>query len=235
MTYQLLTAFTQLFQGVKYRHRSSSQGDKVAAYLYEDLFQLGRSKKFVSAVQSQSRVLNRKNLAVGKSARRGDGTFGESLPHIIAVAVPDQAVAVGDVATIEIGAEVKILAKAMRKQLDRVCTDLSNQVTEFKKHGGNPICVGIVGINYSDSYTSYEGAKKWTTGGTGYPHPIQEAGPVEKDLLQRVLGRFDELIILRFKAINRRPFVFSWVDQAETENVYGAALVRISREYESRF
>ena len=145
------------------------------------------------------------------------------------------AVAFGEVATIEIGTEVKILAKAMRKQLDRVCTDLGNQVAEFRKHGGNPICVGLVGINRADSYTSYEGKKSWPTNGKKYLHPKQEADEVERDLVDRVKSSFDELVTLRFRASNKRPFQFSWVDQAKTEMEYASSLVRISREYEARF
>jgi hypothetical protein len=50
----------------------------------------------------------------------------------------------GEVANILLGAEVKILAKAMIKQLDRVGSDMENQAAEFRKHGNAPICVGIV-------------------------------------------------------------------------------------------
>lgn len=127
MKYKLLEEFRKLFAS-KYRHRDSSQGDRVALFLYEDLFQLGRSPKFVKAVTSKLRVLNTQNLTVGQRSRRGDGAFGERLPHIDPLVVPGMAVAFGKIATIEIGAEVKILAKAMRKQLDRVCTDRKSVV-----------------------------------------------------------------------------------------------------------
>ena len=235
MSYKLLDQFHALFEGVEYRHRRSNLGDQVASYLYEDLFDLGRSPKFVTAVSSQRRVLNRKNKAVGKDSRRGDGTFGEALPHIVAVTVPDHAVALGEVATIEIGAEVKILAKAMIKQIDRVCTDMLNQVSEFRKHGGNPISVGIVGVNSAQIYTSFEGDRAWPTDGKKHKHPAQEASAAEQRLLSRVSKVFDELIILRFRASNTPPYKFEWVNRAQTDNVYGAALVRISREYEARF
>ena len=145
------------------------------------------------------------------------------------------AVAFGKVATIELGVEVKILAKAMRKQLDRVCSDLEKQVAEFKRQGGRPVCVGIVGVNWSDTYTGYEGRRSYKTDGKKNKHPFQEAPSAERDLIDRVKSSFDELVLLRFRAKNVRPFNFSWVDQADTESLYGAALVRISREYESRF
>lgn len=40
--YELLEAFRRIFDGKKYLHRSSNQGDVVAAYLYEDLFTIGK-------------------------------------------------------------------------------------------------------------------------------------------------------------------------------------------------
>ena len=69
-------------------------------------------------------------------------------------------VARGPVATIEIGAETKILAKAMIKQIDRVISDLVNQAMQFKRGGGNPICVAFVGINFAEGYVSFEGTKR---------------------------------------------------------------------------
>ena len=49
---------------------------------------------------------------------------------------PGFAVARGPVATVEIGVEVKILAKAMIKQIDRVIGDLVKQVTHFRRGAG---------------------------------------------------------------------------------------------------
>src|SRR5207248_4964840 len=69
---------------------------------------------------------------------------------------------------IGIGAETKILAKAMIKQIDRVINDLVNQVNQFKRGGGNPICVAFVGINFAERYVSFEGKKKWPTDGKKY-------------------------------------------------------------------
>ena len=235
MAYKLLEEFRKLFDGTKYNHRNSTLGDHVASFLFEDLYDLERSPKFRSAVLSQDRVLNRKNTAIGRKARRGDGTFGVKLPHIVAITIPDHTVALGEIATIEIGAEVKILAKAMIKQIDRVCTDIINQVSEFKKQGGKPICVGIVGINSAKRYTSYEGDRPWPTDGKKHKHPAQEADKAEKRLVSRVHSHFDEFVTLRFRATNMRPYDFSWANRVQTENEYAAALVRISREYEARF
>ncbi len=236
MSYKLLTEFEGLFKGHRYKHRISTLGDHVAGFLYEDLVDLGRSSKLVQRTQSHERVLNKKNKTIGKKARRGDGTFGERVPSVAPVSYAGLHVAVGEVATVEIGAEVKILAKAMIKQIDRVCTDMRNQVLEFQKHGGNPICVAIVGINHAASYTSYEKNKKWPTLGTGgYRHPIQEAGEAEKRIMQHVSPHFLETIILRFVATNVPPYPFQWLATAATEREYSAALVRISIEYEKRF
>src|SRR5688572_31334212 len=55
------------------------------------------------------------------------------------------------------------LAKAMIKQIDRVIGDLQRQILMFRKRGGNPICIGFVGINWSDAYTSYEGRRRFPT------------------------------------------------------------------------
>ena len=237
MAYKLLDQFRALFDGKQYNHRDSTQGDSVAGFLFEDLFALGKSPKFRAAAETQSHVSNRQNRRVGKKHRRGDGTFGEAVPGAELVRPDGLAVAVGEVATIEIGAEVKIMAKAMLKQLDRVGTDLENQAAEFRKYGGNPICVGIVAVNYANSYTSYEGTRSYPTTGTGgMMHPAQEADQAESRLVRRVASKFDEFLILRFSASNIPPFTdFRWKDIKATESEYGAVLVRISREYEKRF
>src|SRR5438552_19086812 len=107
-------------------------------------------------------------------------------------------VARGPIATVEIGIEVKILAKAMIKQIDRVMTDLGNQVQHFKRQGGTPICVAVVGINWSPTYTSYEGDRAWPTDGKKYVHPIQEAAQAESRLRAEIAGKFDEFRVLGF-------------------------------------
>src|SRR5438874_9425005 len=141
VAYKLLDQFENLFRGVRYRHRVSNQGDQVAGYLYEDLFDLGLSAKLVAGVTARRLVLNKKNVTIGKQARRGDGTFGERVPVVPPTSHQGLAVAIGDIASVEIGAEVKILAKAMVKQIDRVCTDMEQQATEFRRHSPKAICV----------------------------------------------------------------------------------------------
>jgi hypothetical protein len=233
--YSLLDTFRGLFHGQKYKHRDSSLGDLVASHLYEDLVRLSKSQKLIERVSRHERVVNLANKAVGKLSRRGDGTFGELVPSAIAVTEQGWLVARGPVANIEIGTETKILAKAMIKQIDRVIGDLRRQIEEFRKTGGNPICVGIVGVNYSSSYTSYEGATEWPTDGKKHKHPAQEAPEAERRILERAAPGFDEFLMLRFRATNVSPFPFDWVELARTRNEYSALLLRISREYDKRF
>jgi hypothetical protein len=190
--YALLRTFRGLFEGKPYRHRIANLGDLVASHLYEDLVELGKSAKLVERVQHHERVVNLKNLMTGKPGRRGDGTFGELVPAAMAIIEKGMLVARGPVATIEIGAETKILAKAMIKQIDRVISDLLNQVTQFKRGGGNPICVAFVGINFAERYVSFEGKKKWPTDGKKYKHPIQEAAQAERRLNEKARTAFDE-------------------------------------------
>jgi len=216
--YALLRTFCGLFKGKAYLHRKSNLGDLVASQLYEDLVTMGKSTKLIEGVQRHERVVNMKNVMTGKPARRGDGTFGELVPAAVAVIEKGMLVARGPVATIEIGAETKILAKAMIKQIDRVINDLVNQVSQFKRGGGSPICVAFVGINFAEQYVSFE-----------------EAAQAEQRLNGKARSAFDEFQILRFRATNARPFPFEWVDLATTEMEYSSVLTRVSREYDRRF
>src|SRR5713226_3777861 len=233
--YALLRGFRGLFEGKPYLHRDSSLGDRIASCLYEDLYSLGRSTNLHERIDAGNRVLNARNVTVGIVRRRGDVTFGELVPAGTALRIEGFEVARGPVATIEIGAETKILAKAMIKQIDRVISDLTNQVTQFKRGGGNPICVGFIGINFAERYVSFEGRKRWPTDGKKYKHPIQEAAQAEGRLNEKARSAFDEFQILRFRATNAKPYPFEWVDLMNTEMEYSALLTRVSRDYERRF
>ena len=192
-------------------------------------------KNSKSRIENKETVLNSQNMRKGIKARRGDGTLGELIPHANAIVDPGFAVARGKVATIEIGIEVKILAKAMIKQIDRVMTDLREQAANFRKGLGNPICVGIVGVNHADVCTSYEGSRSYTTGGDGGPHPIQEAPEAIRRLEEQVRPSFDEFLIITFKATNVLPYKFQWFKYNDTAELYGAMLARTSQEYQKRF
>jgi hypothetical protein len=160
--------------------------------------------------------------------------LARSFRKVTAVREPGFDVARGQIATIEIGVEVKILQKAMIKQIDRVTTTLIDQALHFRSRGGQPICVAVVGINQADYTVSFEGEMTWRTDGKKHKHPIQEAAEAERRLVARAAPHFDEFIILRYSATNEPPYTFQWRDERNTELDYGASLVRISREYEQR-
>jgi len=235
LTYKLLAAFERLYSGVEYHHRNSTLGDSVASFLVDDLHALGRSKKLVEAVDTGDLVLNVRNKTVGRKHRRGDGTFGTAIPGVAGVSVGLYTVKLGEVANIQIGTEVKILAKAMIKQIDRVGTDMENQAAQFRQHGNDPICVGVVAVNYAPIYRSFEGKTEWVTDGKEYAHPIQEAASAESRLTARVASKFDELICLRYVATNMESLSFKWLNLEQTLKEYGASLVRLCALYERRF
>jgi hypothetical protein len=232
---RLLDTFRGLFEGEKYKHRRSNLGDLVAMEFYEDLAVLGKSTKLASRIVAHDRVINLKNVAVGRSARRGDGTLGELVPAAVAIVEKGYMVARGPTANIEIGGETKILAKAMIKQIDRVIGDLRRQAEMFRRQGGNPICVAFVGINRSDHYTSYERNRSFPTDGKEYKHPIQEASAAERRVRAEAQSVFDEFLVLKFRATNEAPYPFEWVDYDALSLEYGALLTRVSREYDKRF
>jgi hypothetical protein len=233
--FAVLRTFRQTFEGTRYKHRDSSLGDFVASHLYEDLVALNKSATLIRRVQAHECVVNLANKTVGKPSRRGDGIFGELVPTVVAVSEKGLHVARGEIANIQIGAETKILAKAMNKQIRRVTGDLIGQIGHFRAAGGNPICVAFVGINSAPNCTSYEGEREWPTDGKKHKHPIQEAAGAERRLRETALPHFDEFQFLRFRATNVPPYPFEWVDYAQTAKEYGALLVRISREYDKRF
>ncbi len=235
MPYRLLDRFRSTFEGQQYKHRSSTLGDAIASELFEDLLEREPSSVLTSRIRSSTRVLNRQNRRRGIVARRGDGTFGERVPNAEAVLEEGFEVARGQIATVEIGVEVKILSKAMMKQIGRVCSDLRGQAEQFRRGGGNPICVGIVGINHAAKVTSYERDRSFTTDGREYPHPAQEADAAKRRLIEDAKAAFDEFLILPFRATNETPFPFEWVDEQGSDLDYGASLVRVSREYDQRF
>jgi hypothetical protein len=227
----LLTKFRSTFEGQIYKHRIFNIGDKIAEFLYEDLVLLGRSPRITSRVSSADLVVNTLNRVTGKVGRRGDGTFGWRVPSAAPQSEEGYSVRRGPVADIQIGSEVKIMATKMLAQIDRVMTDLKNQASTYKVLNPDALRVGIVGVNFADAYTGYEGTRSFDSKSP----PSREAPEVVRRVLREVAPHFDELLVLRFKATNRPPFPFSWVDEQETRDLYSSALVRISGLYERRF
>jgi hypothetical protein len=235
LNFRLLNEFQNLFQGRVYKHRASNQGDYIAMQLYEDLVAVNRSPKLVAAIRKEIFVLNVANRLQGIRARRGDGTFGEVVPGERPIRDVGYLVARGKIATVENGVEVKILAKAMIKQIDRVINDLRNQVVQFRRGGAYSLCVGIVGINQADHYVSFEGDRSWPTTGKGrYLHPIQEAIEAERRLMEHAAPMYNEFLVLRYRATNEKPYPFKWVNFRETRLNYAAVLTRISSAFQQR-
>jgi hypothetical protein len=229
LKYKLLDTFQELFDGKVFKHRASTQGDTVAIQFYEDLYYLNRSQKYVDRVTRGISVVNVANTMHGVKARRGDGSFGEIIPHEIPAIEPGYVVKRGPIATIEIGIEVKIIQKAMIRQIDRVINDLKGQVQQFKTKQGSPISVGIVGVNRAQHYVSYEGDTKWLTTGIGrHKHPYQEADETISRLNALAAPYFNEFLVLEFIATNTSPFPFTWANPVKTQRDYGAILVRVS-------
>jgi len=206
-------------------------------HLYEDLVAINRFSILIgSVINRRDRVLNVHNKRHGVTARRGDGTFGELIPGETAITDEGYWVARGPISTVEIGVEVKISAKAMIKQIDRVINDLRNQVVQFRRGGGNPICIAIVGINHAESTVGYEGDRHFpTTGKSGLRRPYQEGPEAERRLRAEAAPEYDEFLPLLFKATNAPPFPFAWVDYNKTRLDNAAALSRISARYQQRF
>lgn len=232
--HRLLEQFRITFDGHPYIHRNSSLGDIIACCLFDDLYALDRCEKFKRNVDGGLCAINTKNRRVGHKDRRGDGTFGETVPGQPLIAVEGSAIPRGSISAVEIGCEVKILAKAMIKQIDRVMGDLIKQVGSFKSGNDTPITVGVVGINHAEVCQSFEGDRTFLTDGKKHKHPIQEAAEVERRIVQLVKPAYDELIILRFRATNIEPFGFEWFDESRTTEEYSTLLARVCRAYGKR-
>jgi hypothetical protein len=234
VSFQLLAEFQKLFDGKPYLHRVSTHGDYISQYVFEDLYSLGHSPKLVDRVNRLRSVLNSKNKAHGVQHRRGDGSFGTLIPGDRPVSDPGFAVGRGPIANVEVGTEVKILAKAMIKQIDRVKNDLISQANHFRRSDARAIVAGIVGINHAPEYVSFEGSREFPTDGGKYKHPIHESASATRHI-EELRSHLDELLILPYLATNAAPFPFAWLDTNQTRRDYGSFLVRISRHYEQRF
>ena len=201
------------------------------------------SSKFVARVNTAESVVNPRNTNYGRIARRGDGTLGELLHGAPVFSEPGFVIQRGTTVITEIGVEVKILCKAMVKQLDRVVGDLTKQVIQFETKGGSkpPISVGIVGVNHSSRFLSYEGANTFLADGTKQPNgkvyarPIDEASRAKQDLDILARPHFFEFLVLEFDATNMPPYPFKWVNTTRVTDSYNALLSRLAYEYEARF
>ena len=233
MPQKLLDAFRDTFSGKQYRHRSSTHGDRISSYLYEDLYDLGHAKDLVQRADAGDVVYNRSNRVVGRhKVRRGDGLLGQAVPgekisRELWFSIPR-----GKVANIQIGTEVKIISTAQARQIDRAVGDIKKQHGIFKKVSPDAISVAIIGVNHSPEYRSFEGDDRYYDSSPG-----EEAETtmrwIERD--RELHDMFDEVLVLPFRATNLPPHPFSWVRGPATVAEYNAALVRLSNIYRKRF
>lgn len=231
MEYRLLGRFEDTFRHGPYLHRNSQLANRIADRLYDDLYELSQSSRLHTDVDLARAVLNPKGISPGLRARRGDGSFGPIVPGHTPLTRPDSPVPIGPTAQVKIGVEVKILAKAMIKQIDRVISDLCGQSRHFRTKSPRAVTVGLVGINLADRYVSYEGSRKYSTGEYG-PHPIQEAPEAERRLWLDAEPCYDEFLVLPFVATNEPPFEFRWWNASQTMDQYSSMLVRVLDRYE---
>jgi hypothetical protein len=231
--FELLQRFRALFEGQPYRHRSSTQGDVVAQYLFEDLVRLAHSPRLSQRIADAKSVLNVRNRAHGVRHRRGDGSFGTVIPGVEPIRDAGFEVARGPIANIEIGVELKVLFKALIKQIDRVKSDIRKQAGEFRLSDQSAITIAIVGINHAPICRSFEGDREFVTDGRLYSHPASEAGSAVAHI-EQLRSSYDELLILPFRATNLDPFPFEWVNESETRRDYASLLVRVSNLYSQR-
>jgi hypothetical protein len=233
-TFKLLQAFEALFLAKLYNHRKSTLGNMVASHLYEDLYEGGYSGKFNDRVQRAECVVNVAGSTQGIRARRGDGKFGAAVPSQEPSQAADFMVRQGGVALTQIGTEVKVLAKSQLKQIDRVIVDLVDSARTIKAKSDKAITVGIAAVNYSEKYTGIEGTRSFPID-RKVEKAVREADETCRRLDDQVRPAFDEFLLFRFKATNRPPYPFVWLNSEGAKANYGAALVRIAALYEQRF
>jgi hypothetical protein len=229
--YKLLKAFERIFAGGIYRHRSSTIGDGIAVFVYEDLVDLAQSRTLVERVNTSHVAVNTGNQIKGQRGRRGDGTFGRVVPEQILAEEVGFKVQRGHVANLEIGTEVKIGATKLIAQVDRVINDLIKQADIFKQHNPDALRLAVVGVNFASTYTGHEGDRQHVA----KTPPAREASEFAQRIERIVAPHYNELLVLRFRATNNPPYEFEWVNLKDTKQLYGSILVRLSALYEQRF
>jgi len=229
--FALLNAFRLTFAGTPYKHRDSTLGNKIGRQLFEDLLHHSVSFLYNDHVQNGFGVVNRGGQVRGKILRRNDSVFGrppagvETLPPL-----PPNLVREGHVAEPRIGCEVKIIAKAQLKQIDRVINDLSGFALRMKALNAKCINLGLIGVNHEPNYVGFEGERQFK-GRLGSREPTV----VSARLREHLVGRYDELLVVGFRATNQPPYPFLWLNQKGVELDYGAVLTRVGELYQDRF
>jgi hypothetical protein len=183
-------------------------------------------------VQHGRTVVNRGGkIHTPRAIRRNDSILGRPpAGFTLAPPPPGFSVLEGPVAEPRVGCELKILAKSQLKQIGRVISDLERFADRMKSLNDRCINTAVVGVNYESDYVGWEADRP-------YRHKLTSNEPeiVSARLTEALLDRYDELLILRFRATNQSAYPFSWVQLKQVDLDYGAALTRIGELYQSRF
>lgn len=230
--FRLLESFKRTFAGAIYKHRDSTLGNRIGRELFEDCLAHQVSHRYGEHARARAVVVNSGGrIHTPKAIRRNDSVLGK--PPAGVRVVPAKAgfsVSEGPVAEPRIGCEVKILAKSQQKQIDRVINDLDGFATRMRSLSRKCINVAIVGVNHEPDYEGHEGQRTFKD-----RLKNREPAKVTAKLREELLGRYDELIILPFKATNQPPYPFSWLSERRVDLDYGAALTRLGELYQQRF
>lgn len=231
-TFRLLDQFAATFRRGPYLHRSATLGNRIARELFEDLVAHDVSDVLSDRVRSRREVVTVNGEIYGrKKVRRNDSFSGRPPAGELDIrSVPGLLFSEGVIAEPHIGCEVKIVAKAQQKQIDRVINDLRSFGGRMRSLHVRCINVAVVGVNHESEYVSYEGERQYRD----RLRPNEAAQTEQR--AQEIQDRFDEVLILPFRATNEAPgFPFGWVDEGRTRRDYGAILTRIGSLYDERF
>jgi hypothetical protein len=105
--FRLLDKFEATFRDGPYLHRNSQLGNRIADFLFDDLYLLDRTSRFHVDVDEGRIALNPKGVSPGLKTRRGDGSLGPIVPGYQAKSISGHAVPIAPTAEVDIGAEVK--------------------------------------------------------------------------------------------------------------------------------
>ena len=230
--FRLLDRFALTFRQGPYLHRSPNLGNRIARELFDDLVSHHVSDLLVERVRSRREIVTMKGEIYGrKRVRRNDSFSGKPPAGELDIRdIDGSLVCEGVIAEPHIGCEVKILAKAQQKQVDRVVNDLRGFNARMRRLHARCINVAVIGVNHESEYVSYEGDRQYRD-----RLRAKEAEQTE-ERVHEIEDDFDEVLVLPFRATNEAPaFPFTWVDEAKTRRDYGAILTRIGSSYDERF
>src|SRR5574341_1276501 len=216
--FRLLETFRKTFAGTLYKHRDSTLGNKIGRQLFEDLFMHQVSEIYQDHVRRAMGVVNSGGrIQTPRAIRRNDSVFGKP-PAGANLNLPEKGFSIreGPVAEPRIGCEVKILAKSQQKQIDRVISDLDNFGLRMKSLSPKCINVAIVGVNEESDYVGHEGRR-------AFKHKLRSQEPLQviAKVREHLLDRYDELLVMRFRATNQTPYPFDWVYRGDNSPTPG--------------